>query len=128
MGTYYPCCRKDAKNLIASDLNLQPPVSTETNANKIRKINTTMKDLNGLTTENNELTDNILRDGTFMKEFISILSNQQKSISILQYQEDFLFDTPRMNKLKNLTANNIPPNLVLKVNYFNYLKSDRYIR
>ena len=118
MGTYYPCCRKEAKNFVTNDLNLQPPITTETHANKIRKITIGIKDISGLTTENNELTDNIIRDGTFMKEFISILSSQQKSISILQYQEDFLFDTVRINNLKNLTGNGIPPILVLKVNNY----------
>jgi hypothetical protein len=120
-----PCCKKDLTISNNSDMNLQvQPMTTEPNILNSRRVNLTMKEMTGLTTENNyDHSDFINREGTFMKEYISILSARQKSLSILQYQEDFLFDYISMNKLRNIAMNNPPPTLILKVKilYKNFL-------
>lgn len=112
-----PCCKKDFTISNNTDMNLQPPMSTEPNIQISRKIKQAIREIPGLSTEdNNDQSNNINTGGTFMKEYISILSTKQKSLSILQYQEDFLFDYISMSKLRNMAMSNPPPSLILKVN------------
>ena len=114
MGTTV-CCRKDYTVSQDSDLNLYQNLGTEPNTSLSRKASSPnfIKEASGLTTDFNEKIGLDFIEGTFMRDYISILRNQDTTI--LLNQEDFSVDINRMNKLKNLTFNNIPSILVVKV-------------